>query len=347
MENTLVSIIVPVYNAEKYLNECIDSIIGQTYRNIQIILIDDGSKDHSPALCDSYALKDERITVIHKENGGVSSARNEGIALAAGEYLMFVDSDDTIENDAVEVLLAGSQGSEWVVGSFVSKNNRNQSAKLEPIVFEIADNKAVSINDVLPLTILRSMNEINHDLFNPCFSKGPLLTGPWLKLYRKSIIENEGLLFDPSLTVGEDCFFNAQYALEVHTICFFNYGIYNYRENENSIMHNIINHITKWNAYYEKVYPLVEKYDMYGVFYRKILSVVYRIIRMYAVQIKTGKQSICVAGRTLKKICSDPYCKMAIAKTSVRKLPGAERKMVLFMLKSKMYKLTILSSMIK
>ena len=98
----MVSVIVPVYNVEIYLNKCIESIINQTYKNIEIILVDDGSTDHSGVICDKYAKRDSRIRVLHKENGGLSDARNKGIDISNGEYLSFIDSDDWIELDMIE-----------------------------------------------------------------------------------------------------------------------------------------------------------------------------------------------------------------------------------------------------
>lgn len=104
-QDILVSVIVPVYNVEEYLSRCVDSILTQTYRNLEVILVDDGAKDSSGSICDAYAREDSRVRVIHKENGGLSSARNAGIDIAKGDYLEFVDSDDWIEPDAVENLL--------------------------------------------------------------------------------------------------------------------------------------------------------------------------------------------------------------------------------------------------
>lgn len=100
----LISVIVPIYNVENYLRACVDSIIAQTYDNLEIILVDDGSPDNCPAICDEYAEKDRRIKVIHKENGGLSDARNAGLSVMTGEYLMFVDSDDCLTDNAVEAL---------------------------------------------------------------------------------------------------------------------------------------------------------------------------------------------------------------------------------------------------
>ncbi len=103
-EKALISIIIPVYKVEKYLEKCIQSVINQTYENLQIILVDDGSPDNCGKICDEYAKKDHRIEVIHKSNGGLSDARNKGLEIAKGEYIGFVDSDDYIEADMYEVL---------------------------------------------------------------------------------------------------------------------------------------------------------------------------------------------------------------------------------------------------
>ena len=102
MKNKLITIIVPIYNVEKYIDRCINSIINQTYKNIEIILIDDGSPDNCPKICDEYAKKDKRIKVIHKKNEGLGKARNSGIKISKGDYITFVDSDDYIDDDLVE-----------------------------------------------------------------------------------------------------------------------------------------------------------------------------------------------------------------------------------------------------
>lgn len=104
-QNILISVIVPVYNVEAYLPRCVDSILAQTYKNLEIILVDDGTKDASDKICDEYAARDPRVKVIHKENGGLSSARNAGIDIAKGEYFGFVDSDDWIEPEMYEQML--------------------------------------------------------------------------------------------------------------------------------------------------------------------------------------------------------------------------------------------------
>ena len=104
-QNDLVSVIVPIYKVEEYLRECVDSIINQTYKNLEIILVDDGSPDKCGEICDEYARNDSRITVYHKENGGLSDARNYGIDRCNGEYITFVDSDDVLKSNFVETLM--------------------------------------------------------------------------------------------------------------------------------------------------------------------------------------------------------------------------------------------------
>ena len=118
--NPKISCIVPVYNVEKYLERCIDSILTQTFTNFELILVDDGSSDGCPAICEEYAKKDKRVKVIHKENGGLGYARNSGLDIACGEYITFVDSDDYIPNNAMEILMANIGDSDICAGEHIS-----------------------------------------------------------------------------------------------------------------------------------------------------------------------------------------------------------------------------------
>lgn len=115
-----VSVIIPIYNVEKYLRACVDSVIGQTYRDLQIILVDDGSTDSSAQICDEYPLKDKRIIVLHKENGGLSDARNAGLPLASGDFIFYLDSDDYLEHNAIDSLvqMQNQTDADIVLGNF-------------------------------------------------------------------------------------------------------------------------------------------------------------------------------------------------------------------------------------
>ena len=126
---SIVSVIVPIYNAENYLHECVDSILAQTIHDIEVILVDDGSTDESENICDAYCLKDNRVRVFHKTNGGISSARNLGLKYAQGEYISFIDSDDWIDINALEDMynLAKKENSDIVIcdmiDHYITDNN--------------------------------------------------------------------------------------------------------------------------------------------------------------------------------------------------------------------------------
>ena len=141
-EKPLISVVVPVYNVAKYLKKSIESIVNQTYTNLEIILVDDGSKDESGDICEDYSLKDSRIIVIHKPNGGLSDARNAGIKQAKGEYITFVDSDDTIDYDMIEFLY-----------DLILKFNTKMSICCQTEIFENTNKKnVIGNNEKLKLT---------------------------------------------------------------------------------------------------------------------------------------------------------------------------------------------------
>lgn len=184
--NWLVSIIVPIYKVEPYLDQCVQSIVDQTYANLEIILVDDGSPDNCPAMCDAWAEKDSRIRVIHKANGGVSSARNAGLNMATGSYIAFVDADDWLEPAAVEILLeqAVSTGADIVVGNYYFDYVDGRSAQA------LTAEKQIWKQGEIMLAYIQ--DRIHPEVHN--------------KLYTGASIGN--LRFDPSIGYGEDLLFN-------------------------------------------------------------------------------------------------------------------------------------------
>ena len=133
----IISVVIPIYKVERFLDECIASVVAQTYKHLEIILVDDGSPDNCPAMCDKWALKDERIKVIHKENGGLSDARNAGIAVATGEFISFIDSDDWLELDMYETMIKAickEKADICACGIMVSYPNRQEALKIKPVV---------------------------------------------------------------------------------------------------------------------------------------------------------------------------------------------------------------------
>ncbi len=220
-ENPFVSIIVPVYNVEKYLRRCLDSIINQTYQDIEIIVVDDGSTDASKHICDEYAKIDSRISVIHKENGGVSSARNVGLARSNGEWVLFVDADDYLPNDALSFYISVVETVEvdMVLGSYVELNTNNDIIKSDSRVFE----KQISMLDSLLLFYKSDTN-----LFQGYI---------WNRLMRRSIITKNKLEFNESIFFKEDGLFAVQYMVNCGQPCFYSSKIvYNYLKHDNSSM---------------------------------------------------------------------------------------------------------------
>lgn len=181
-----VSIIVPIYNSEKKLTRCLDSLICQTFSDIEIILINDGSRDSSSTICSEYSKKDSRILYIEQENGGVSAARNHGLDVANGEYIMFSDSDDYYEDSAVEVLLgaASSSQADWILGA-VSKNIKGCMEIASPSTF-VAKTRQERVEAIVRLT----ENFMIYQL--------------WGKLYRREIIEKHHLRMREEMSCGED-----------------------------------------------------------------------------------------------------------------------------------------------
>ena len=187
-----ISVIIPVYNVETYIRQCLDSVVNQTYKNLEIIIIDDGSPDNCGAICDEYAAKDERIQVIHKENGGLASARNAGIEYASGEWIAFVDSDDWCETDYYEQLIFHMCKDPvdifWAGGCY-----REQPDK--QIVMRTID---------APFAI-REMDLDDRSVFiEKTLHFGP----PWEKLFRRSFLNEYQLHFDASDKANEDVWFN-------------------------------------------------------------------------------------------------------------------------------------------
>lgn len=190
-----VSIIVPVYKAEKYLERCIESLLNQTYTNIEVILVNDGSPDRCPLICDNYKLKDNRIRVIHSENNGQSIARNRGIDISTGEYICFVDADDVLVNNAIEslILLVNKNNYDIVCGNYyIVKDQKNKLPKASYSFGEI--NKYGTKEE-----------KKRYDLFKTSSLFGYV----WGKLYKSSFIHENKLRFQESKDIFmEDALFN-------------------------------------------------------------------------------------------------------------------------------------------
>ena len=192
-----VSVIIPIFNAEKYLRRCLDSVINQSYNNIEIILVDDGSKDSSPAICDEYAAKDSRIKVIHKKNQGVSAARNTGIETAKGEFLVFLDADDYLSLNCIECLAKYSDY-DFVICAYQEFGYR-ELVKGPKGVTKIDVKKDIPI------------------LWNKSYS--PYWLYVWGKLFKTNVVKDNKLSYDPEMKYLEDFCFVLRYMSCITKAC--------------------------------------------------------------------------------------------------------------------------------
>lgn len=214
----LITVVVPVYNVELYLSQCIESICNQTYRDLEIILVDDGSKDISGIICDEYAEKDERITVIHKENGGLSDARNAGIEVASGEYICFIDSDDFIDSQMLENLYLSCVQNEVQISICKRKF--------------VYDNEEVkSIRKKYDTKIFSGVEGFKHFLLEDIDG----FVVAWNKLYKTSLFNN---IKYPKGVIHEDCFTTYKLLLASNKVAYIDYIGYFYRQRNGSIMNN-------------------------------------------------------------------------------------------------------------
>lgn len=219
----LVSIIVPVFNSERYLHSCIDSLVHQTITDYEVILVNDGSNDNSGAICDEYSLKDSRIKVFHIPNGGVSNARNYGISNAKGDYVSFVDSDDYIDNDYVEQLISAIGESADIVMSGI-------------VLFsEVCSTLSSDILDYGSYDMWQN----SKDAFS--IATMNTITSPVSKLYKKSIIDKNKIKFSTNQSYGEDREFNIDYLFYANTVVTIPYVGYHYRRGISSSLSQVNN----------------------------------------------------------------------------------------------------------
>lgn len=243
----LFSIIIPIYNSEKYLSHCISSILEQSFNDFELLLINDGSQDGSGAICSKYGERDSRINVIQKTNGGVSSARNMGINTAKGEWILFVDSDDWIEAGTFEeiALCTQVQTADIIVwGIKLHKNGR---------IHNISVPASGIFNDKLSIDDFLIQADIQGYFGSPCN-----------KLYSKRIIKENRLYFDPEMALMEDSKFNYAYFKHVSSLVAINKSFYNYR-----LLHNNLslsssvpdNYIDVWHQHSKMRYNFFLTYD--------------------------------------------------------------------------------------
>lgn len=286
-----VSVIIPVYNCEKYISECLESVLNQTYTNIEILIVNDGSTDRSEEIVNKYKEKDNRIVYYSQENSGPSEARNKGILNSTGEYLVFIDSDDTVNKYYIEFLIKKmiSTGSDLVCCGY---KDISEYGVLDYTDFDFDNN--VSVHAFMDMV---------------CRGTGGVL---WSKMYKKEIIINHSLRMDKNIFMCEDLIFVLQYVSHCTLFSAIKEYSYNYnRLNQSSISSNIsidyiqnyINVFKKMEIIFNSVY--LNEHKINEIITKKIQGVVVKLVEQQSTNIKiTGRENaIC----NIKQILSIPY----------------------------------------
>lgn len=234
----LISVIVPVFNAESVLGECVNSILNQSMSNFELILIDDGSSDNSSVICDYYSHLDQRVRVIHQRNRGAAAARNVGLTIAQGEYLAFCDSDDKVSSSWLSRMVALSGEDILVIGAYCSEQNALGKKK----IIDLVPGKAYSIKD--------------YYIFNRLGIAGYICNA----LYRKDVVDKQGICFRENKSMGdynEDLLFAINYVQAVDMIVYTGFSDYYYRKH-----HGSLSQFDSRNYYYK----YAEKYQIWDAF---------------------------------------------------------------------------------
>lgn len=254
MVNEKISVIIPVYNVEKYLKQCIESVLNQTYENLEIILIDDGTKDNSGIICDDYSKKDNRIKVVHQKNMGLSGARNTGLKIATGDYISFIDSDDFIDNKMFEVMILA-----------LKENNA-----------DIVECGTIFCNEIGEYIKENTINNIrtykNEEQIKELLTTGDITTTSWGKLYKRELFKNFEF---PLGKYHEDTFTTYKLLHLSQKTTILNKGFYHYRQVDGSIMNSSfkLKHLDSIEAtlerskFIEKNYSQYKKYDYANIVY--------------------------------------------------------------------------------
>lgn len=263
--NCKVSVIIPVYNAEAYLCKCVDSVLSQTLREIEVILVDDGSTDSSGAICDAYSERDSRITVMHLENGGPARARNHGIAVASGEYIGFVDSDDYVELTMLETLYkkaVDTNSDIAMCGYYLAYEQKNIQAAME------YDWEYVGKESIRNGLIRRYYAGENTGLYSMVN-----------KIMRRGMIHKHHITVNEQLKRAEDAWFVFDCLKAAQKVVYLPQAMYFYRQNEASIMHSVLdNQYESWVytrrrllAESEKLQINFDVAEFYRIFLEKVV----------------------------------------------------------------------------
>ncbi len=306
MESVLVSVVVPIYNTEKYLEQCIESLINQTYRNIEILLIDDASPDKCPEICDSWQKKDQRIKVIHKQNEGLGMARNTGINNSQGDYILFVDSDDYIDTRLIEEAVTEAKNNNAeivcygfkkilkgkVIGEFIPKLKRK--------LFEDIQIREKLLPELIATSDKNSKNIIEMSACMELISTELIKNNKWLFISEREII-------------SEDVCSLLELYSNVKTVYILEKPYYCYRINENSITHTYNeNDLKNIKIFYDYCINLCNKHEYNEETKLRFQKRALNYMIAYLKNVINSKESCIKKTRTIRKCINDMWIRELI-----------------------------------
>lgn len=272
MVNPLVSIIVPVYNVSIYLEKCIDSILNQIYQNIEVILVDDGSKDKSGLICDTYRERFKNVKVIHKVNAGLGMARNSGLEIATGEYVTFVDGDDFIAVDHISQLVNGilNKNADVCYCGYMKQIGESFKEQKNPL-----SGYTLNKNEIFNFFIPRMCGKLDYRKVDE------VQMSVCMALYQRNIISKENISFHSERElISEDFIFNLDYLQFANTITMINSCTYYYRDNANSLTKVYIpNRLDKQIFFTKYVIERIKKLGLYDECIQRIYSTFFQWVR--------------------------------------------------------------------
>lgn len=270
--NSLVSVIIPVYNVAPYVVNCLESLRRQTYKEIEIIVIDDGSIDGSGTICDDIAEQDNRISVFHLSNGGVSRARNYGMDKANGEYFAFADSDDIVADDFIERAVLAIQNAEYVSGAFQTINEKNETANI--------DYMSDFSETVVCSEYLKKMSG---------YQAGAYWGANWGKLFSADIIREHNIRFESEVGFAEDYRFNLEYLKYVNIVSLIHVPVYYYRiDTRESLSKKRRDLNVFWKEYFELYHRCEALYRVHGIYDEVQVNLAIFLIEAYVAVMRHG-----------------------------------------------------------
>lgn len=335
-----VSVVLPIYNVEPYLRKCMDSLLGQTLKEIQIIAVDDGSPDNSASIIDEYAERDSRVYPIHKKNGGVSAARNDGLAVASGKYIFFCDSDDWLDRRALEILYdkAERENADVVIGDFAQSDEVNHlPRKMFSNEFSTSDPHVLDI--IQKMVMPKGYTKLSSSVF----SGGYCLAAPWHHLIRHELIAENHLTYNLNVRgMFDDGLFMLEVFEHTKTVAYVSEITYYYRVVPGSITNRYNPKILDtYQLVYREIDSFINRYNKNEEFRKayalRVFAYLNKAVSVYFLRTENKKSDGEKYKELLNLIRSEPYA-TAIKSVNINHFGTVNSKVLVILLRLHLYK---------